>query len=98
MFPEYVPTIGNQLDGAYPLSIGSDWREYAEDMGNDPARDGGGADPLGGTDCAHPAQVNGDASDDTNDAEGPNATGSQIKSAVTDQYADRHNRSSTSTR
>ena len=31
------------------------WREYAEDMGNDPTRDGGVADPLGGTDCAHPA-------------------------------------------
>ena len=25
------------------------WREYAEDMGNDPARDGGTPDPLGGT-------------------------------------------------
>jgi hypothetical protein len=35
--------------------------------------------------------VNGDASDDTNNAEGPNATGTQVKSTVTDQYANRHN-------
>jgi phosphatidylinositol-3-phosphatase len=91
VFPRSVQTIGNQLDEAYPWSIGSDWREYAEDMGNDPARDGGVTDPVGGTDCAHPVQVNGTASDDTNNAEGPNATGTQVKSAVTDQYADRHN-------
>jgi phosphatidylinositol-3-phosphatase len=91
VFPKNVQTIGNQLDRAYPLTIGSDWREYAEDMGNDPARDGGRADPLGGTDCAHPAQTNGLATDDTNNAEGPNATGSQVKSAIADQYANRHN-------
>jgi phosphatidylinositol-3-phosphatase len=91
VFPRSVQTIGNQLDQAYPWSIRSDWREYAEDMGNDPARDGGQSDPLGGTDCAHPTQVNGVASDDTNNAEGPNATGTQVKSAITDQYADRHN-------
>ncbi|MBO0731205.1 MAG: hypothetical protein J2P57_18255, partial [Acidimicrobiaceae bacterium] len=66
-------------------------RQYSEDMGNDPARDGGSPDPQGGTDCAHPTQVNGQAGDDTNNAEGPNATGSQVKSATTDQYADRHN-------
>ena len=91
VFPSSVQTIGNQLDAAYPWTIRTDWREYAEDMGNDPARDGGVADPSGGTDCAHPTQVNGAASDDTNSAEGPNATGSQVKSAVTDQYANRHN-------
>ena len=91
VFPRSVQTIGNQLDRAYPWSIGSDWREYAEDMGNDPARDGGSPDPLGGTDCAHPTQAGGVASDDTNNAEGPNATGSQVKSSVIDQYADRHN-------
>jgi phosphatidylinositol-3-phosphatase len=91
VFPRSVQTIGNQLDKAYPRTLGSDWREYAEDMGNDPARDGGQPDPLGGTDCAHPTQVNGQASDDTNAAEGPNATGSQVKSSITDQYADRHN-------
>jgi hypothetical protein len=91
VYPSSVQTIGNQLDSAYPQASASDWREYAGDMGNDPARDGGVADPLGGTDCAHPAQVNGQASDDTNSAQGPNATGSQVKSAVTDQYANRHN-------
>jgi hypothetical protein len=91
VFPKSVKTIGNQLDRAYPETIASDWREYAGDMGNDPARDGGVTDPRGGTDCAHPTQVNGAAGDDTNSAEGPNATGSQVKSAVTDQYADRHN-------
>jgi len=91
VFPRRVRTIGNQLDAAYPWTARSDWREYAEDMGNDPARDGGQADPLGGTDCAHPTQTAGIASDDTNAAEGPNATGSQVKSAITDQYANRHN-------
>ena len=91
VYPASVQTIGNQLDRAYPFSSSSDWREYAEDMGNSPARDGGQADPLGGTDCAHPTQVNGNAADDTNAAQGPNATGSQVKSPVTDQYADRHN-------
>ncbi|HTX85299.1 MAG TPA: alkaline phosphatase family protein [Streptosporangiaceae bacterium] len=91
VFPASVETIGNQLDRAYPRTIGSDWREYAEDMGNDPGRDGGQPDPLGGTDCAHPTQVNGVASDDTNNAEGPNATGTQVKSTTIDQYADRHN-------
>jgi hypothetical protein len=91
VFPRSVQTIGNQLDAAYPWTIGSDWREYAGDMGNDPTRDGGATDPLGGTDCAHPVQVNGTAADDTNNAEGPNATGTQVKSAVTDQYANRHN-------
>ena len=91
VFPASVQTIGNQLDRAYPRTISSDWREYAEDMGNDPARDSGQPDPLGGTDCAHPTQVNGVAADDTEDAEGPNATGSQVKSSITDQYTDRHN-------
>jgi len=91
VFPASVQTIGNQLDGRYPLTIGSDWRQYAEDIGNDPARDGGQLDALGGTDCAHPTQTGGTATDDTNNAQGPNATGSQVKSATTDQYANRHN-------
>lgn len=91
VFPASVQTIGNQLDRAYPRTIRSDWREYAEDMGNDPARDGGHSDPLGGTDCAHPTQVDGVATDDTESAEGPNATGTQVKSTITDQYTDRHN-------
>lgn len=91
VFPASVQTIGNQLDRAYPTTIGSDWRDYAEDMGNDPARDGGQPDPLGGTQCAHPTQVNGVGSDDTNNAEGPNATGTKVKSTTIDQYANRHN-------
>jgi hypothetical protein len=91
VYPRSVQTIGNQLDRAYPWTIGSDWRSYAQDMGNDPARDGGQADPLGGTDCAHPTQTAGLGTDVTNSAEGPNATGSQVKSATTDQYANRHN-------
>ena len=74
-------TIGDQLDAKY-AALGIDrkkilWREYAEDMGFDPARDHGDADSDGvGNDCAHPA-VGGD--DLTNTAE------------ATDQYADRHN-------
>ncbi len=91
VFPSSVQTIGDQLDTTYPKSIKHDWREYAEDMGNDPTRDGGVTDPLGGTDCAHPTQVAGVAGDDTNAAEGPNATGSQVLSTTSDQYADRHN-------
>ena len=52
-----APTIADQLDAVYPPSAGThvaSWREYAENMGNDPTRYGGTADPLGGTDCAHP--------------------------------------------
>jgi phosphatidylinositol-3-phosphatase len=73
-------TIGDQLDRAHP---GDDdhsvrWREYAEDMGNDISRDFGMPDPLGGTDCAHPAIGTLDL---TNSAQG---------SPIVDQYADRH--------
>src|SRR5215475_3043119 len=70
-------TIGDQLDEM--PGAGSDrftWRMYAEDMGNDPARDGGVPDPLGGTDCAHPA------------IGGVDVTNVQ---APLDQYAQRHN-------
>jgi hypothetical protein len=91
VYPASVQTIGGQLDAAYPSTAGRNWRVYAEDMGNDPTRDGGVADPLGGTDCAHPTQTNGSGVDDTNSAEGPNATGTQVLSSTTDQYATRHN-------
>jgi hypothetical protein len=70
VYPKAVQTIGDQLDRQ-----GSTWRDYGEDMGNDAARDHGDADPLGGTDCAHPA-IGG--ADTTNAA------------TATDQYADRH--------
>jgi phosphatidylinositol-3-phosphatase len=79
VFPSSVLTIGNQLDNAYPSAPGRDWRVYAQDMGNDPVRDGGTPDPLGGTDCAHPSQTNGVGVDSTETAESA------------DQYADRHN-------
>jgi hypothetical protein len=74
-----APTIGDQLDAAYPpnpTTHVASWREYAEDMGNDATRDHGATDPLGGTDCAHPA-ING--TDSTEIAE------------AADQYTDRHN-------
>jgi len=70
-------TIGDQLDEI--PGTGSDrptWRMYAEDMGNDPPRDGGIPDPLGGTDCAHPL------------IGGVDVTNIQT---VRDQYAHRHN-------
>jgi hypothetical protein len=55
---------------------GLNWREYAEDMGNDLARDYGTPDPTGGATCAHPP-INGH--DFSNSA------------AADDQYATRHN-------
>jgi hypothetical protein len=79
VYPAAVQTIGDQLDAANPSKTHLNWRMYAEDMGNDPVRDGGTPDPLGGTDCAHPAQANGVGVDDTNNA------------AANDQYATRHN-------
>jgi len=42
VYPRSVPTVANQLDES-----GLSWRGYMEDMGNNPARDGG-------TTCAHP--------------------------------------------
>ena len=74
-----APTIANQLDAVdppNPVTHVASWREYAEDMGNNPTRDGGTTDPLGGTDCAHPA-VGG--------------TDGAVVAAATDQYATRHN-------
>jgi len=58
VYPSKVNTIANQLDAKYPpnpkTSVAS-WRAYEQDMGNTPSRDGGVADPTGGTDCGHPA-------------------------------------------
>jgi len=74
-----APTIANQLDAVSPpnpTTHVASWREYAEDMGNTPTRDGGVTDPLGGTDCAHPA-VGG--------------TDGAAFATATDQYATRHN-------
>jgi hypothetical protein len=91
VYPSNVQTIGNQLDAAHPSTTNANWRVYAQDMGNDPARDGGSIDSLGGTDCAHPSQTGGTGLDDTENAEGPNATGTQVLSPTADQYATRHN-------
>ena len=74
-----APTIADQLDAEYPSSARTDrapWRGYVEDMGNNPARDGGTPDPLGGTDCAHPALGGSDSAE---------------FATATDQYATRHN-------
>jgi phosphatidylinositol-3-phosphatase len=72
-------TIGDQLDALAPKNSDPKritWREYAEDMGNDIARDYGTPDPLGGATCAH-APIGG--ADHSNSA------------AANDQYATRHN-------
>ena len=74
-------TIGDQLDKAYRERDDDDrvlWREYAEDMGNDPSRDFGTPDRLGGTDCAHPVIGT------------PDLTNTAAGSPIVDQYADRH--------
>ena len=74
-----VQTIANQLDARYPPNPHTHvaaWRGYDQDMGNNPARDGGVADPTGGTDCAHPAL---------------GATDTAEFAAATDQYTTRHN-------
>ena len=68
-------TIGDQLDATFGYQ-NLNWREYAEDMGLDPNRDYGVADPLGGTACAHPPIGGGDNSN---------------SAAANDQYATRHN-------
>jgi phosphatidylinositol-3-phosphatase len=74
-----APTIADQLDAVYPpnpVTHVASWREYAGDMGNDPTRDGGTPDLLGGTDCAHPTLG---GTDNTESAE------------ATDGYTTRHN-------
>jgi phosphatidylinositol-3-phosphatase len=79
VYPTAVKTIADQLDQKYPPNPHTgvaQWREYAEDMGNTPSRDGGEPDPLGGSDCGHPPIGGADLTN----------TGT-----TTDQYADRHN-------
>ncbi len=58
VYPSSVKTIASQLDAKYPPNHKThvaSWRAYEQDMGNTPSRDGGTADPTGGTDCGHPA-------------------------------------------
>ncbi len=78
--PSVALTIGDQLDALHAHAKSPTWREYAQDMGNDPVRDGGATDTsagsAGGTTCAHPTVG---ATDPTNGA------------TATDQYASRHN-------
>jgi hypothetical protein len=79
VYPSSVQTIANQLDAKYPptaKSHAASWRAYEQDMGATPSRDGGVADPTGGTDCGHPAI----GATDT----------AEIGTAV-DQYTTRHN-------
>jgi len=71
VFPKYVPTIAGQL-----TANGLTWREYAQDMGNDPHRDGTVMTPNGPA-CGHP-KLNGV---DLTDTTGP----------ANDSYATRHN-------
>jgi phosphatidylinositol-3-phosphatase len=71
VFPKYIPTIGSQLDSAN-LS----WRVYAQDMGNDPHRDGT-VNTANGPACGHPKLNAVDLTDTT----GP----------ANDSYATRHN-------
>jgi phosphatidylinositol-3-phosphatase len=79
VYPSAVKTIANQLDAKYPpnpTTHVASWRAYEQDMGNTPARDGGVADPTGGTDCAHPAV---------------GATDTAEVATAADQYTTRHN-------
>jgi phosphatidylinositol-3-phosphatase len=71
VFPRYVPTIAGQLT-SHRLS----WREYAQDMGNDPHRDGT-VMTLNGPACGHPKLGAVDLTDST--------------SPANDSYATRHN-------
>src|ERR1700722_12786761 len=79
VYPSTVKTIANQLDAKYrpnPITHVAAWRAYEQDMGNTPSRDGGVADPTGGTDCAHPAI---------------GATDTAEVATSADQYTTRHN-------
>jgi hypothetical protein len=78
VYPSAVKTIANQLDAKYPpnptTNVAS-WRAYEQDMGNTPSRDGGVVDPVGGTDCGHPAI---------------GATDTAETATAVDQYTSRH--------
>lgn len=78
VYPAQVQTIASQLDAKYPPNPQTHvaaWRGYDQDMGNDPAQDGGSPDPTGGTTCAHP----------------PIGSPTVLGETPTDQYATRHN-------
>jgi phosphatidylinositol-3-phosphatase len=71
VFPKYVPTIASQLDAKHLT-----WREYAQQMGVDPKRDGTTMTAHGPA-CGHPKL----GGEDFTDSEGP----------ANDSYATRHN-------
>ncbi len=79
VYPAATKTIANQIDAQTPpnpTTHVAQWRAYEQDMGADPARDGGTPDPTGGTDCGHPAL---------------GATDTAEVATPTDQYTTRHN-------
>jgi len=86
VYPSFVQTIGNQLDRLdppNPFTHVAAWRDYDEDMGNQPTgREQGATDPLGGLDCAHPA---------LNGVDNTNAASPSTATEPADQYATRHN-------
>jgi hypothetical protein len=86
IYPAFVPTIANQLDALHPpspVTHRAAWRDYVEDMGNQPTgREIGTSDPTGGLDCAAPA---------LNGADNTNAASKATATAPADQYATRHN-------
>jgi hypothetical protein len=71
VFPKSVLTVGNELSAK-----GFSWREYAQDMGNDPKRDGT-VETADGPACGHPPL----GATDLTDTTGP----------ANDSYATRHN-------
>jgi phosphatidylinositol-3-phosphatase len=86
IYPAPVQTIANQLDRVDPpnrFTHVAAWRDYDEDMGNQPTgRELGATDPLGGLDCAHPP---------LNGADNTNAASPATGTEPADQYATRHN-------
>ncbi len=86
IYPAFVQTIANQLDRIdppNPLTHVAAWRDYDEDMGNQPTgRELGAPDPRGGLDCGHPP---------LNGADNTNAASPATATEPADQYATRHN-------
>jgi phosphatidylinositol-3-phosphatase len=68
VFPKSVQTIGNQLSDK-----GLSWKEYAQDMGNDPKRDGT-TQSANGPACGHPVLGGTDYTDTTGPANDSYAT------------------------
>ena len=64
VYPDYVPTIGNQLTAR----SGDSWKAYMEDMGNRPNRDGT-VETSQGPACGHPPLNQVDLTDTTGPAD-----------------------------